>query len=158
MERYKHLLIFLLRISLGWILLYAGISKVMNPEWSAVGFLSNAKTFPGLYEWFASPAILPLTNFLNEWGQVLLGIAILLGVVMTLSSLLAAFMMMMYYFPILVFPYAGANSFIIDQHIIFAIGFLLLATLRAGNYWGLGRWWSNLSIWQKYPRLKPWLI
>ncbi len=158
MEKYKSQLIFLFRISLGWILLYAGISKVMKPDWSAEAFLNNAKTFPGLYEWFASPAVLPFTNFLNEWGQIILGVAIILGIAMTISSLLAALMMLLYYFPVLVFPMAGPNSYIIDQHIIFALGFLLLAALKAGDHYGLGKQWSNLSFWKNYPQLKKWLV
>lgn len=154
MSKYKSVLIFLLRVSLGWILLYAGYSKVTNPEWSAAGFLKGAETFPGLYEWFGSPAMLPITNFLNEWGQVLLGIAIILGIMMTLSSILAALMMALYYFPSLNFPFVGEHSLIVDEHIVYAIGFLLLAALQAGQYYGLGNWWSGLGFWNKYPGLK----
>ena len=158
MSKYKSILIFLLRISMGWLLLYAGYSKVSNPEWSATGFLKGAQTFPGLFEWFGSPSILPLTNFLNEWGQVLLGIAIILGVVMTLSSLLAALMMILYYLPALNFPFVGEHSLIVDEHIIYAVAFLLLAALHAGQHYGLGNWWSGLRFWQKYPKLKKLLV
>lgn len=158
MSRYKSVLVFLLRISMGWLLLYAGYSKVTNPEWSAAGFLKGAQTFPGLYEWFGSPAMLPITNFLNEWGQVLLGIAIILGVVMTLSSILAAIMMMLYYLPALNFPFVGEHSMIVEEHLIYAIAFLLLAALQAGQYYGLGNWWAGLAIWKQYPRLKAWLV
>lgn len=158
MTRYKNQLIFILRISLGWILLFAGISKVLKPDWTAAGFLNNAKTFPEFYAWFASPEILPITNFINEWGQLLLGVAIILGVVMTVSSILAVIMMLLYYFPILTFPMAGPNSFIVDQHIIFAIAFLLLASLKAGQYWGLSSWLDKQPFLKNYPTLKKWIV
>lgn len=157
MSRFKAILIFALRISMGWLLLYAGFSKITNPEWSAAGFLKSAETFPALYEWFGSPAMLPITNFLNEWGQVLLGLAIIFGVVMTLSSILAALMMVLYYLPALNFPFVGEHSLLVDEHIIYAIVFLLLGALKAGQYWGLGCWWADLPLWKRYPRLKVWL-
>lgn len=158
MDKYKSVLLALLRVALGWILLYSGFTKLSSDSWSAAGFLKSAGTFPGFYEWLASPSLLPITNFLNEWGQLLLGIALILGVVMTLSSLLAALMMVLYYFVGLNFPMVGEHSYLVDEHIIYALGFLMLAALHAGNYYGLGKWWSSLSLWQRYPKLKKLLV
>ena len=58
--------LFFLRISLGSLFFYAGSTKVLDPSWSAAGYLMNAKTFSGLYTWFASADILPSINFVNE--------------------------------------------------------------------------------------------
>lgn len=117
----------LLRVALGWIFLYAGVSKLLNPEWSAQAFLKGAKTFSGLYGWFALDQNIGWVNFLNEWGLTLVGVALILGVFMRLASWGGIALMLLYYFPQLKFPYIGANSFIIDQHIIFifVLAFLL---------------------------------
>lgn len=60
--------LFILRVSMGWVMFYAGITKILNPAWSAAGYLGSAKTFPAFYQWFLQPNILPTINFINEWG------------------------------------------------------------------------------------------
>ena len=37
--------LFLLRVSAGWMFFYAGITKVLNPQWSAEGYLKGAESF-----------------------------------------------------------------------------------------------------------------
>jgi thiosulfate dehydrogenase [quinone] large subunit len=127
-----------LRLVLGWLLLYAGYEKVTTDGgWSAAGFLTHASTFPGLYAWFASPGVLPIVNLINEWGQIALGLSLILGFWTRLSARLAALMMILYYFPGLTFPYVGEHSLIVDDHIIYAIGYLTLDVLNAGKHFGL---------------------
>lgn len=125
----------ILRFVLGWLFFYSGITKVVNPEWSAKGFLENASTFSNFYSWLASPGILPITNFLNQWGLTLIGVALILGVLVRLSSYLGALMMILYYFPGLTFPYVGAHSLLVDEHIIYVASFIVLASLSTNHIW-----------------------
>ena len=157
MTQIQKISLFFLRISLGWMFFYAGITKVLNPDWSAAGYLNSAKTFAGFYQWIASPSLLPLTNFVNEWGLTLLGISLVLGIGVRLSSILGAALMLLYYLPILDFPYPNAHSFLVDEHIIYATALFFLASLRAGRVWGLENWCSNLPICSKFPKLREWL-
>ncbi len=147
----------MLRVFTGWMMFYAGIIKVLNPEWSAAGYLKGAKTFVGFYQWLMSPGLLPVVNFINEWGLTLLGISLILGIGVRLSSIFGAILMMLYYFPILDFPYPNPHSFLVDEHIIYAVVLLLFASLRAGRVWGLENWCSNLPICSKFPKLREWL-
>ena len=140
MTRFHKISLFLLRLALGWLMFYAGVTKVLNPEWSAGGYLAAAKTFTGFYQWLASPAILPVIDFINEWGLTLLGVSLILGIGVRLSSILGAILMLLYYFPILDFPYPNPHSFLVDDHIIYALALLLLAAVRAGRVWGLEDW------------------
>lgn len=153
-EKIMKIYIFLLRVSLGILFFYAGITKVLNPSWSAEGYLKGAKTLPELYNFLLQPAILPFINFINEWGLTLLGVSLLLGIFVRLSTKLGALLMLLYYIPILNFPYAGANSFLIDQHIIYILCLLLLGSAKVGRTWGLEKWCSNLPICSKYPKLR----
>ncbi len=146
-----------LRVALGWLIFYAGITKLLNPEWSAAGFLANAKSFTGFFQWFASPEILPVTNFLNEWGLTLIGASLILGIFVRISSVFGVMLMILYYLPILTFPYAGTNSFLVDQHVIFSLVFVLLASMRAGRYYGLENWCAGLPICSKFPQIRSWL-
>lgn len=154
MNKYQKFTLVLLRVSLGSLFLYSGFSKIVDPAWSAAGFLKGAKTFPELYTWFASPQILPITDFLNEWGQLFIGAALILGVFVRLASVLGAAMMLLYYFPVLSFPFAGEHGYIVDDHIIYAAAFLLLASFRAGRVLGLETWCSKLPVCSKYPSLR----
>lgn len=129
--------LFVLRLAMGWLMLYAGITKVLNPQWSAAGYLKGAKMFAGLYQLLLNPSVLPIVNFVNEWGLTLLGVSLILGIFVRLSSALGAVLMLLYYFPVLTFPYAGEHSYIIDDHIIYALVLLLFAAMRAGKTWGL---------------------
>ncbi|KKS95955.1 hypothetical protein A3B05_03215 [Candidatus Giovannonibacteria bacterium RIFCSPLOWO2_01_FULL_43_160] len=139
MTQFQKISLFLLRVSLGWVFLYAGITALTTPSWSAAGYLKGAKTFVGFYQWLLQPNILPTINFVNEWALTLLGISLILGVFVRFSAPLGAVLMLLYYFPILAFPYPNARAFVVDDHIIYAAALLTLASLRAGNVWGLGK-------------------
>jgi len=157
MTQFQKISLFLLRITMGWMFFYAGITKIINPTWSAAGYLNGAKTFAGFYHFLTTPGLLPITNFVNEWGLTLLGISLILGIGVRLSSLLGAILMLLYYFPILDFPYPNPQSYLVDQHIIYVLVLLLLANLRAGRVLGLENWCSNLPICSKFPKLREWL-
>ncbi|OGH15675.1 MAG: hypothetical protein A3C22_00170 [Candidatus Levybacteria bacterium RIFCSPHIGHO2_02_FULL_37_10] len=149
--------IFFLRISLGILFLYAGITKVVNPSWSAAGYLKGATTFPDFYNFLLQPEILPIINFINAWGLTLLGVSLILGIFVRLSSKLGALLMLLYYIPILKFPFVGTHSFLVDEHIIYIASLLLLGSAKAGRFLGLEKWCSNLPICSKYPKLREWL-
>lgn len=144
--------LFISRLAIGWLIFYAGITKILDPAWTAAGYLANAKTFPGFYGWFASPANIDWVNFLNEWGLTLIGISLILGLGVRLSSILGALLMLLYYFPVLEFPKVE-HGFIVDDHLIYAVILLFFAAVRAGRYYGLDNWCANLPICRKYPRL-----
>src|SRR3989344_9521779 len=129
--------IFLPRIALGWLMFYAGITKVLDPEWTAAGYAMSAETFPGLYAFFASPVNIGWINFVNEWGLTFLGISLILGIGVRLSSILGVALMVLYYFAILQFPYPNAHAYIVDDHIIYALILVFFVATRAGRSFGL---------------------
>lgn len=137
------LILFLTRLSLGWVMFYAGVTKIMNPNWSAAGYLKGAKTFPDFFQSLTDPSVLPIINLVNEWGLTLLGVSLILGVGVRLSSVLGAVLMMMYYFPALDFPKIGTTSYIVDDHIIYALVLLYFAAIRAGRVMGMEEWFAN---------------
>lgn len=148
--------LFLLRISLGWMYLYAGLSKVLDPTWTSKGYLEGAKAFKGLYTWLTGPSILPVVDFLNEWGLTLLGVSLILGIFIRLSTSLGALLMLLYYLA-LGFPYPNPYSLIVDNHIIFIFALLYLGAAHAGRVWGLENWCSNLPICKRFPKLRNYL-
>ena len=156
-EKLTGISLLLLRLAMGWLMFYAGFTKILNPEWTAKGYLMGAKTFTGFYHWFALPQNIGWVNFLNEWSLTLLGISLLLGVFVRLSSVLGAVLMLLYYFPVLEFPYVGQHSFLVDEHIIYALVLLIFAVVGAGRQWSLANWLAKLPWCSKYPNFLNWL-
>jgi len=130
------LYLFLLRVAMGWLMLYAGLTKVIDSSWSAAGYLNAAKTFPAFYHWLAQPGLLPLINFINEWGLVLLGVSLILGIRVRITGIAGALLMLLYYFPVLEFPrIPPGHAYLIDEHIIYALALLYFAAVDAGKAW-----------------------
>ena len=154
MNKQLKIAVFLSRVTLGVLFFYAGITKVLNPNWSAAGYLNSAKTFPGLYQWFASAGNIGWINFVNEWGLTLVGLALITGLLVRWASLGGILLMILYYLPVLSFPYIKPHSFLVDEHIVYALALLVLGGLRAGQIWGLENWCKSLPICSRYPRLR----
>lgn len=128
-----------MRITVGWYFLYAGFSKIIAENWSAAKYLQGATSLSGFYGWLAGPTMLPIVNFVNEWGLLLIGLSILTGVLVKWSAPLGAAMMILYYFPVLDFPTAG-HGFIVDEHLIYAAVLVFLA----GHYHENPAWFKKL--------------
>lgn len=157
MNKHTKTALVVLRVVMGWFFLYAGLTKVLNPSWSAAGALGNAKLWPSLYAWFASPANIGWVNFVNEWGLTLLGVSLILGIGVRFSSLLGAGLMLLYY---------GATAasvarptpytYLIDDHLIYVAILLFFAASRAGRVYGLEDWCEKLPICRRIPWFHKW--
>ena len=128
--------LFVSRITVGWMFFYAGITKVLNPQWSAEGYLKGAKAFTWFFQILLDPGVLPIVNFMNKWGLTLLGISLILGLFVRFSSLLGVLLMILYYIA-LDFPHPNPNAYIVDQHIIYISILLFFAAVKAGRVFGL---------------------
>lgn len=129
----------LLRLSLGWFMFIDGMQIVLTPGWSASGFLLSAKTFPAFYAWFATPMNSWWVDPLNSWGIVLVGVALLLGVAVRPASWAGAALMLLYYFPHYTLP-TVPHGFLVEEHIIYAAVFVLVALLPAAQSFGLAKY------------------
>ena len=93
------LILLLLRMVLGWHLLYEGIAKLFTPSWSSYNYLSVSKwVFSDLFHWIAShPDLLKIVDLLNIWGLILIGLGLFLGIFTQLSSLSGIVLLSLYY-------------------------------------------------------------
>ena len=128
--------LFVSRITVGWMFFYAGITKVLDPQWSAEGYLKGAKAFTWFFQMLLDPSILPIINFMNKWGLTFLGISLILGLFVRFSSLLGVLLMALYYIA-LGFPYPNPHSYIVDEHIIYFSILFFFAAVKAGRVFGL---------------------
>lgn len=144
---FKKISLFLLRVGMGILFFWAGWVKVIDPSWTAAGYIAGSKTFAGFYTWLLSPNILPTINFLNEWGLTLIGAALLLGVFVRVASFFGITMMILYYLPI--FPPANG---LIDMHIIYSLVFLVFMAYGSGKILTLNNWIQTRlhPVWHKW--------
>ncbi|OGM94633.1 hypothetical protein A2524_00345 [Candidatus Wolfebacteria bacterium RIFOXYD12_FULL_48_21] len=137
MARSQTMALFLLRVTLGFLFLYAGIAKIIDPAWTSAGYLMGAQTMTGFYHWLAASQFMPFVDALNKWGLFLIGAALVLGIATRTAAVLASMLMILYYLPVLNFPYAGAHGYIVDEHIIYIAGLIVVIVFRAGRCWGI---------------------
>ena len=137
--------IFVLRIAMGWLFFWAGLSKLLNPDWSAEGFLLNSTgVFADLFVPLAGNAVV---DFLNMWGLLLIGVALLLGVLVRWASFWGIVLNVLYF--VAVYPARGDFGVLIDDHIIYIfvlIGFMIFG---AGEHWGLDNWIERTKFYKR---------
>jgi len=128
----------ILRLLMGWFMFFDGLSILQTPGWSASGFLLAAKTFPQFYAWFALPMNSWWVDPLYSWGITLIGAALLLGVFVRPASGSGFLLMVLYYFPHNVVPYT-TYGYIVEEHVIYAAVFSLVALWPAAQGYGLSK-------------------
>jgi thiosulfate dehydrogenase [quinone] large subunit len=92
-------LLVILRILIGWHFLYEGITKLLNPSWSSLGYLADSKGFlSGLFmSWASNPNALSVIDFMNEWGLTLVGLGLIMGCLTRISIIGGIIMLAFYY-------------------------------------------------------------
>lgn len=92
-------LLVVLRILIGWHFLYEGVTKLLNPSWSSLGYLADSKGFlSGLFlSWAANPNAVKVIDFMNEWGLTLVGLGLIMGC-LTRISIIGGIVMLSFYY------------------------------------------------------------
>jgi len=164
----------ILRILMGWTFLWAFIDKTfglgfatcrdaktlvvdamckgawINGGSPTLGFLKFGTHGPlaGIYQSMAGNG---LVDWLFMLGLLLIGMALILGVGMRVSALTGSLLLFLMFTAGSLPP---AQNPLIDQHIIYILVLIGLFLADAGNYLGLGKWWSETKLVQKCPSLR----
>jgi len=138
----------ILRLYLGWQWVNAGWGKVTNSVWvgsqagTAIdGFVKGALSqttgdHPNVQGWYAAflqNVVVPYPvfwSYLVSFGELLVGIALILGLFTGIAAFFGTFMNFNYLL-------AGAVS---TNPILFAIGTFLVLAWKTAGWWGLDRW------------------
>jgi thiosulfate dehydrogenase [quinone] large subunit len=149
-----------LRIAMGWLFFWAFLDKLFglgfstSPEaaWLAggsptAGFLAHATSGPlaGFYQSIAGSVIVDVLFML---GLAAMGVALLLGIGVRIAGYAGTLFVLLLWSSNL----PPASNPIMDEHIVYAIVLIGLATVRAGQWVGLGKWWYGLVA-----KNLPWL-
>lgn len=147
-------LLSILRILIGWHLLYEGIVKLWNPGWSAGGYLMDSQGFFAelFYSLAANPATLDIINFLNVWGLILVGLGLIVGLFTRWALIGGIILLSLYYLshpPLIGAKYAlpsEGSYLLVNKNLIEIIAMAALLTFPTGRMLGLDRliWkWRN---------------
>ncbi len=136
-----------LRIFIGWHLLYEGLVKLFNPYWSSMTYLRESRwIFRGFFRWIADhPGLLKVVDVLNEWGLVLIGLALMLGLFSRGAAIAGAILVFLYWLanpPFIAFRYSmppEGSYIIVNKNLIEATALLVLALFPTGRNIGLDR-------------------
>ncbi len=143
----------LLRVAMAWVFLWAGIEKLLE-GFSAAGFLVNGTSGPLKDFWVSlgqSSTAVAIINPLVIVSQILIGVALLLGLFTRLAFLGAAAQMFLFYLA----QYPPEFNPFLDYFIVYILVFALLGALGAGRILGLDRYierwpWVRRSRWPRY--------
>ncbi len=148
-------LIVYFRLAMAWTFLYAASHQVFDPSFTVVGFLSHTKTFHDLFAVFTTPTMAPITTFLVEYGHLLIGLSLLLGVMIRISASFGVLLMVIYWMAHMDWPFIeNKNNFILDYHLVYAGVLVYLIVKRAGHVWGLDAWLEKLAAVERRPALR----
>lgn len=162
-----------LRISLGWVFLWAFLDKMF-----ALGFSTGRDAKTGVVDRFGSAAWLnggsptkgflsfgtkgPLADFYRsfagaawaDWlfmiGLLGIGLALVLGIGIRIAAVSGSLMLLMMWSAAL----APENNPFMDEHIVYALTLVVLALMGAGRFIGLGRQWEQLPVVKKHGWLR----
>jgi thiosulfate dehydrogenase [quinone] large subunit len=136
-----------LRFAIGWHFFYEGVSKLVNPYWTAAGYLESSQGFMSeLFMDLASdPGTLAFIDQLNMWGLVLVGLGLMLGGLTRTATVFGIIMLLLYYlatppWPGLVYTIPAEGAYLIINKTLIELCALLVTLLfSTGHVVGLDR-------------------
>ena len=170
-ERSHQIGIAIIRIGVGIIFLWAGLEKLFAPEpWSAAGFLqfgtggslgwpfvtgeaAEGTIFNPTHAFWAglatNEAAMSVINVLVPFGQIGIGVGLILGLLTRFSAAMGTLMMLFFFLAAWDFAFG-----IVNQHLTYALVTAFLGLIGAGNYFGLDRTVGESTP----PRIRRWLL
>ncbi len=144
---WQEVFLVLLRMGIGWHILYEGLVKLLSPGWTSAPFLADSRwLFSGVFHWIvAHPTVLRVVDLLNVWGLVLIGLALLLGAFSRFAAVSGIVLLSLYYVaspPLVGLPANGAaegSYLIVNKNLVEILALCAVAAFPIGGFFGLER-------------------
>jgi len=141
----------LLRILIGWHMLYEGLAKLLMPNWTSASFLRESQwILSGFSNWIISnDGVLQAVDFMNTWGLIAIGLGLIVGLFTRLAAYAGAFLLLIYYMnnpPMIGLEYSlpsEGNYLIVSKTLIEAAALLFLGSFPSGKFFGLDIYMSR---------------
>ena len=156
----------LARILIGWHFLYEGVVKLLSPGWSAQAYLEGSRwIFSAFFHRMASdPTLLQVVDFLNVWGLMLVGLALMAGWLTRVASWCGALLLLFYFvayppIPGYTFGMAAEGNYLWVNKNLVELAFLLLLG-GAPTTWHFGvdrllKQWREANVRFPVPPAEP---
>ncbi|WP_313693378.1 DoxX family protein [Halorarum halobium] len=149
-----------LRLMMGYAFLYSGWTKILGGSFDAQGYLLNATVangspLVGLFTWMGQTGwFVEIVNVAVPWGELLIGLGLLVGAFTRLAAFFGALMMLLFYFG----NWSVAHG-VINGDFAYMLVFLAVAAFGAGRILGLDAVIENYEVdgeplLEKYPALE----
>lgn len=156
MSRAMAAILVCLRLAIGWHFIYEGLAKLLTPGWTTAPYLLLSRGFfAGFFHWLgSSPSLIRVVDFLNIWGLILIGLALILGVLTRFASASGIVLLGLYYLsqpplirPDFRIPVEG-HYLVVNKTLVELLALAVFLALPAGTLWGLDRMLRGWQ-WQK---------
>jgi len=129
-------LLLVLRVIIGYHFLYEGFNKLFTDSWSSGGFLIQSNwIFSDLFIALAnSPSLIVVSDFLNIWGQIFIGLGLMLGLFSKYAAYAGAALLFLYY--VAIPPFVDSYTFV-DRNLLELFGLLIIALFQTSHIIGL---------------------
>lgn len=142
-----------LRVLIGWHFLYEGLIKLYTPGWTAKGYLIDSvgpisPIFKGIAK---SATLLPIADILNEWGLVLIGLSLFIGLFSKLGKISGIILLLFYYLaypPFAAFginPHVEGSYWIVNKNLIEIAALFVLCLFPTSHITGIDRFFFRKS-------------
>jgi len=143
-----------LRMLIGWHFLYEGVAKITNPYWTSAGYLRESQGWFSQYflDLANSPGALTAVDHLNQWGLLLIGVALLVGTFERTAAVAGIVLLALYYlaappFPGMEYTIPAEGSYLIVNKLLIELAALLVVLgFPTAHRIGLDR----LLVWKKH--------
>ncbi|QLD89544.1 DoxX family protein [Natronomonas salina] len=147
-----------LRLVIGFAFLYSGVEKILG-GFAAQGYLgnvaaTNGNPLEGMFLWMSqTPWFVEFVNVAVPWGEVAIGLGIIVGLLTRLAAFFGALMMLLFYFGNWDMAHGPINA-----DFMYMLVFLSVAAFGAGRILGLDQYVEQYEIdgepfIEKYPQL-----
>lgn len=136
-----------LRVLIGWHFLYEGVAKLLNPYWTSASYLLESKgPFAGFFHYLANhPSVLKVVDPVNVWALILIGLALLCGLLSQVASIGGMLLLLLYYLctpPFVGYHYSipmEGSYLIVNKVLIELAALYVLTTFPTSQLIGLDR-------------------
>lgn len=143
----------LLRVLIGWHVLYEGIAKLLIPNWTSALFLKESQwILSGFSDWVISHSgVLQVVDIMNTWGLIAIGLGLILGLFTRWAAIAGTALLLVYYLnnpPLIGLTYnlpSEGNYLIVSKTLIEAAALLVLAVFPTGSAFGLDHYISRFA-------------
>lgn len=155
--------LFLLRVVVGWHLLYEGIAKILTPNWSAAEYLALSRwLFAPVFNWIAGHSfVLSFVNYINVWGLIAAGAGLMLGLFTRTSGIIGAVLLFLYYIsnpPLVGLDYgipAEGDYLVVNKNLIEFVALIVFIIFPTGKFIGLDRLIARFKEWRSKTKILP---